>query len=327
MNALLVADIGGTNARFGLIEQITGQPGKSDYAIFAPQTLKCDDYSSFGHMVQAYCDSLDVPKPRYACLALAGPVKDNTIAMTNRKWHCSGDELASKLGFTTVKLLNDYAALACAAPHLTGEATTTLFEAQPDPQAPIAVLGPGTGFGIAAFIPDQYGGRVLPSEGGHVNFAPTTDTEVELLKFLLQEQQGYVSVEHLLSGSGLVKIYRALAHIAGGSCHYWQPDQISALGLSGEDSLCRETVQTFCNILGSVAGDKALEFYALGGVYIGGGITPRFNGFLQQTDFLTRFQSKGGLSEFVQRIPIHLVKTDNAALIGCAAWLQNFIPN
>jgi len=323
MGPLLVADIGGTNARFGLMYK--PKDGNS-YQMAAPRTLRCDSFESLAEMVLAYCNRVEITAPRYACFAVAGPVKDDAVQMTNRDWYCCGNQLRATLEMSVVKIINDYAALAYATSHFDPEDAVTLFEAPPDPSGVIAVMGPGTGFGVAALMPGKHTShQVIASEGGHVAFAPTTDIEIELLKYF-RRTRSHVSVEDILSGPGLIEIYRALAHISDMPAKFQQVDKISANGLSGEDKLCEETLTIFCNLLGSVAGDKALDFCSRGGVYIGGGIAPRFDGFLQRSDFLARFQNKGAMSDFVSQIPIHLVKTDNAALIGCAAWLENFIP-
>ena len=320
MGSFLVADIGGTNARFGLARKTAAD----SFRIDAEHTLKCDDFASPAELVRAYCRLLGDAAPRHACLAVAGPVDNDTIAMTNRQWHCAGDELARDLGLETVKVLNDWAAMACAAPFFADTDITTIFPGTPEPGGVFALMGPGTGFGAAALKPTRHGYEILATEGGHVAFAPGNIRELDLLRLLLQERD-YVSVEDLLSGAGLVTLYRTLAQLAGRKPACKSPGDVSAAGLSGEDPLCVEALTLFCNIMGSVAGDKALDFYASGGVFIGGGIMPRLEDFLQHTDFIARFQHKGLMSGFISRIPIHLIKTDNAALIGCAAWLQTFI--
>ena len=325
VSSLLVADIGGTNARLGLAQKRAA----GGFAIGAQHTLKCSDFASPAALIEAYLNRLaggaqGKQTPRYASLAVAGPVKNNIIDMTNHAWRCSGDELCRLLGFDLVKVLNDWAAMAYAAPFLGRDDTETLYQAQPEPGGVFALMGPGTGFGASALKPVGGGYEILPSEGGHVAFAPGNMQELALLKLLLQERE-YVSVEDLLSGAGLVNIYRGLATLAGRPAEPKQPSDISAAALAGSDPACVEALTLFCNVLGAVAGDKALDYYASGGVFIGGGIVPRFADFLKQTDFLARFQNKGVMQQLMAQIPIHLIKTDNAALIGCAAWLQTSI--
>ncbi|WP_179957474.1 glucokinase [Exilibacterium tricleocarpae] len=319
---LLVADIGGTNARFGLARKTPA----GAFHIQAQHTLKCDDFADPGALVRAYLARLDrdTQSPQYACLAVAGPVSNDIIEMTNRQWRCAGDALAQQLDIKVVKVLNDWAAMAYAAPFFAATDIETLFVGTPDPQGTFALMGPGTGFGASALKPTGRGYEILATEGGHVAFAPGDARELELLG-LLRRERDYVSVEDLLSGAGLVTIYRGLAQLAGLTPTPKKPNEITAAGLSGTDPLCVEALTLFCNVLGGVAGDKALDFYASGGVFIGGGIVPHLKDFLSRTDFMVRFQHKGLMTPFTSHIPLHLIKTDNAALIGCAAWLETFI--
>jgi glucokinase len=186
-------------------------------------------------------------------------------------------------------------------------------------------MGPGTGFGMAILVPDNGAWKIIPTEGGHASFAPTTEKELAIKSFLLREH-AHVSVENILCGAGFVNLYRALAHIAGVSAQDYTPADVSSKGLSGEDPICREAVVIFCNTLGAVAGDKAVSTGAKGGVVICGGITPRLLGILPETDFIERYQNKGPMTAYVSDIPISLIVNDKAALIGSAAWLIHNTP-
>jgi glucokinase len=324
MSLLLVADIGGTNARFGLVEQ-TENRSKTNYLSKQQITLKCADHRDMASMIKACCAELQIDIPKYACLAIAGPIDGDEAQMTNLKWKFSITDLANQLGMKSLFVINDFAAHAYAIPFLEPDEMQTLFAADTDPKAPIVVMGPGTGFGMALLLPDNGKWKIIPTEGGHASFAPTTERELSIKSFLLKEQT-HVSVENILSGAGLVTLYRALAHIAGVSPKNLTPAEVSTKGLANEDAICRDAVITFCNTLGAVAGDKALSTGARGGVVITGGITPRLLDILPSTHFIERYKNKGPMRNYVSDISIRVVLNENAALVGSAAWLIHHTP-
>ena len=325
MSLLLVADIGGTNARFGLVEQAP-RTGKPNYTSSQQITLRCADYPDMGTMIKACCAEFKIAMPEYACLAIAGPIdEDGTAQVTNLGWKFAITELRDQLGMKTLHVINDFAALAYAVPFLGEQETKVLYAANSDPEAPIVVMGPGTGFGMALLVPENGGWKIIPTEGGHASFAPTTEKELAIKSFLLTEQS-HVSVENILSGIGLVHLYRALAHIAGVAAQNYSPADVSTKGLANEDAICREAVVTFCNTLGAVAGDKAVSTGARGGVVIGGGITPKLMGILPETHFEERYKNKGPMSGYVSDISIKVIVNDKAALVGSAAWLIHNTP-
>jgi glucokinase len=329
MGLLLVADIGGTNARFGLVEPAENN-STINYLSQRQITLKCADHRDMGSMIKAYCAELKIDIPLYACLAIAGPIDGDEAQMTNLKWKFSITELAKQLNMKSLFVINDFAAHAYAIPFLKTDEMKTLFAANTDPKAPIVVMGPGTGFGMALLVPgdpspNQEKWKIIPTEGGHASFAPTTEKELAIKSFLLKEQT-HVSVENILSGAGLVTLYRALAHIAGVSPKNFTPADVSAKGLANEDAICHDAVLTFCNTLGAVAGDKALSTGARGGVVITGGITPRLLDILPSTHFIERYKNKGPMRNYVSDISIRVVLNENAALVGSAAWLIHHTP-
>jgi len=326
MSLLLVADIGGTNARFGLVVQAP-KTGKPNYTTSQQITLRCAAYPDIGTMIKACCAEFKITMPEYACLAIAGPIdEDGTAQMTNLGWKFVIDELRNELGMKTLHVINDFAALAYAVPYLSEQETKVLYAADTDPHAPIVVMGPGTGFGMALLVPDDGCWEIIPTEGGHASFAPTNEKELAIKSFLLKEQS-HVSVENILSGAGLVNLYRALAHIAGVQAQAYTPADVSTKGLANEDPICREAVITFCNTLGAVAGDKAVSTGARGGVVIGGGITPKLMGILAETDFEERYKNKGPMKGYVSDISIRVIVNDKAALVGSAAWLIHNTPD
>lgn len=324
MSLLLVADIGGTNARFGLVDP-TKNNSTYNYIAQEQITLRCADYAHINDLVKACCTSFNIEMPKHACFAIAGPIENGVVQMTNLDWKFSIDELRLQLGMTTLHVINDFAALAYATPFLQEQEIKTLYQAPAQPDAPIVVMGPGTGFGMALLVPNNSNWKIIPTEGGHVSFAPTNEKELAIKSFLLKEQS-HVSVEDVLSGSGLVNLYRALAHIAGVEAQPYTPADVSIKGLANDDAICRDAVVTFCNTLGSVAGDKALSSGARGGVVIGGGITPKLMELLPNTDFIARYKNKGPMAHYVNDIPVKLILNDKAALIGAAAWLIHNSP-
>src|SRR5690554_351574 len=328
MSQLLVADIGGTNARFGLVE-LNAANAQQNYSAQHQKTLKCANYPDIASMINAYCNELSVPLPAYACLAIAGPIENGFAQMTNLKWKFSIEELRVQLGMQALDVINDFAALAYATPFLPATDIKPLYEAKSNLDSAIVVLGPGTGFGMAALIPNrtttQRGWGILPTEGGHCSFAPVNEKEAAIRAYLAQTDD-HVSIEDILSGRGLVSLYRALAHLAGVQAEDLTPADVSTRGVANQDAICRDAVTTFCNILGSVAGDKALSLGAKGGVYLGGGITPKIADFIPQTDFVERFKHKGPMSGYVSDISVSMIINDTAALVGAAAWLINTTP-
>jgi glucokinase len=324
MSLLLVADIGGTNARFGLVEQVANT-SKPNYTASQQITLKCSNYPDMGSMIKACCAEFKIDMPQYACLAIAGPIEHGVAQMTNLSWKFNINELRDQLGMKTLHVINDFAALAYAVPFLSPEETKVLYAADSNPEAPIVVMGPGTGFGMALLVPENGSWKIIPTEGGHASFAPTTEKELAIKSFLLKEQS-HVSVENILSGIGLVHLYRALAHIAGVEAKDYSPADVSTKGLANEDAICREAVVTFCNTFGAVAGDKAVSTGARGGVVIGGGITPKLMGILPETHFEERYKNKGPMRGYVSDISIKVIVNDKAALVGSAAWLIHNTP-
>jgi glucokinase len=220
----------------------------------------------------------------------------------------------------SLEVINDFAACAYSIPQLQKEDLHCLYDAPATPDAPMAILGPGTGFGVAALVPTESGPHIITGEGGHVSFAPTDEREIEVLRVLLARQD-HVSVENLVSGTGLVTLYQTLAQLDGVSPQDYSAGDISARGISGEDALCRETLERFCAMFGSVAGDKALTYGAQGGIYLGGGIAPRLVEFLPRTQFLARLHHKGPMSDYVKKIPVQVITHKTAALLGACAWL------
>ncbi|HYD43849.1 MAG TPA: glucokinase [Phenylobacterium sp.] len=311
MHVGLVGDVGGTNARFALVDQ--------DRKVRYPKTYPAKDFATLDDAVCAYMkDTAGRKRPTRAAIAVAGPVVDGEIEFTNLDWQVSEADLVANCDFEAVKLLNDFAAQALAAPRLDAESLHRVGPAERGaPDGAIAVLGPGTGFGVAALA--RSGGRdtPLPSEGGHGGFAPFDDVEDQILDRLRQVHGGRVSTERVLSGPGLLNLYRALGEIEGLAATAEAPSGVVDAA-EGGDRLAGLAVDRFCAILGGVAGDLALTFGARGGVYIAGGIAPRLIERLEKSDFRARFEAKGRLADFVRDIPTQVITHPYTALLGAA---------
>jgi glucokinase len=310
----LVGDIGGTHARLALVDE--------EGHIRHPVTYDERNYPSLTEVIATYLEkTLGRKRPGRAVLAVAGPVVDGEIQFTNNSWRASEGELFVAFEFESVRLINDFAAQALAAPVLPAD---TLRRIGPDVRgadfAPLVVMGAGTGFGVAGLARSERGDVEVAGEGGHGAFAPSDETEVQILG-LLNRRFGRTSIERILSGPGLFNLYQALAEIRGATPALADEAAVSAAAAKG-DSLANEALDRFCAILGSVAGDLALTFGARGGVYISGGLAPRMADRLEAGDFRRRFEAKGRMSDFMAEIPTTLIQHPYAALVGAARALK-----
>ncbi len=309
MTALL-ADIGATNARFALLQ---------DDACSPVLHLAVADYSSSYDAIASALELLDSPLvPQAAMLAFAGPVGEGRSIMTNAGWDTTVGELRQRFGFSHVRLLNDYAALALSLDRLGDNDKLCIGLARPDAQGTRAVLGPGSGLGVAALIPAQPHALPLVTEGGHMTMSAADCLDADLIA-VLREDLGHVSAERLLSGPGLVNIYKGLGLIQHTAVESLSPAEVTRRGLDGSDELCRLTLERFCLLLGSFAGNVALSYGAQGGLFLGGGILPRFPKFLAASGFRERFEDKGRFHDYLSAIPTWLITRSDAAFVGLAA--------
>lgn len=309
---LLVGDVGGTNARFAVARMVDGKPVLDHHESFPAET-----YPTFLEGVAAFIDGCEV-KPTGGVIAVAGPVTDGEIDLTNSPWRVSEAELQT-LGLKPVKLINDFEALAWGAPVVPEDMLAKVGGPdEGEPNEAIAVLGPGTGFGVSALARDDHGMEMaLPSEGGHACFAPGDAVEDEILR-ILRRRYDRVSIERLICGPGLLNMHRALAEIDGRETHVDDPAEITRDALADPRSHCGVTLARFCAILGAVAGDVALTMGARGGIYIAGGIAPRILPFLQASPFRERFERKGRFQDYMAAIPTKVIMHKHAALLGSA---------
>ncbi|MDK6079865.1 glucokinase [Massilia varians] len=313
--ARLLADIGGTNARFAL----EAGPGRFD----AIEVLSCQEHASLGEAIRAY---LALPQLaglgagiRHAAIAIANPVTGDQVRMTNHHWAFSIEALRQECGFDTLMVVNDFSALARSLPHL-GDQKRQVGGGAPVPDAPLGLLGAGTGLGVSGLIPCGNSWTALRSEGGHVGFAPVNELEVAILQYAWREFE-HVSCERLLSGAGVELIYRALSERAGRPGSLAAPE-ISRRALSGECALCDEVLEAFCGMLGTAAGNLAITLGAQGGVYIGGGIVPRLGERFDRSSFRRRFEQKGRFSGYLAQVPTYVITADYPAFLGVSAILS-----
>jgi glucokinase len=253
-------------------------------------------------------------------LAVAAPVAGDEVVMTNRDWRIRGGALAERFGFEEAVLINDFVALAKAIPLIPPAGQRKIGNGRADPAAPSALLGPGTGLGVAIMVQAPSGPIVLGSEGGHASFAPETEREVALARGL-QWRHGHVSWERVLSGPGIAEIYEILAELEQGIGTSLAPELVSARALQGADRLAVEALQMFASLLGSFAGNLALTAGARGGIYLGGGILPQLADFLAGSNFRDRFEAKGRFADYLSTIPTTLILEDEPTLLGLSATL------
>ncbi len=290
------------------------------------QQLRAADYPGLAGAAQAFLAAYPaLPAPQHAALAVATPVAGDRIALTNSAWAFSQAALCQALQLTTLCVVNDFEALALALPGLAPsqlhqEPGATSLSAAPT-HGTRAVIGPGTGLGVAGLVHTGAGGwQALPGEGGHATLAPADDFESALLA-VLRHQFEHVSAERLLSGPGLRALHQAVAQVNGTREPALTAEQISAQAIAGESAVCVQTVDVFCALLGGFAGNVALTLGARGGVYIGGGIVPRWGDLFFKSRFRERFEAKGRFRAYLQAIPTALITDTQAALGGAAAAL------
>lgn len=322
----LVADIGGTNARFALVPLEphikAGVEPLPQPELLAVTTLDGSKFDSLATAAEHYLTTKvgEYRRPRIAMLALAGHVKNGQVTMVNHHWAFSLAELQRSLDMEKLQVVNDFFAAASSVPSLLPTDSVQVGSGQPAARKPIAVTGPGTGLGLAAVVYTDSDWTVLDTEGGHGHFAPTDDFEIEMLKFL-NGRFTRVSSERLLSGPGLENIYQAVSALNG--CEKkLTAAAVSKAAIAGTDAECQAALDLFCAIFGSYAGDIALTMGASGGVYITGGIVPRMIDYLQQSSFRARFEAKGRMTDYVSSIPTYVVTLDQPGLLGCATQLQ-----
>lgn len=313
----LLADVGGTNARFAW-QAAPGAP------ITDVRVLPCAEHPTLQAAMHAYLDGLGRGRPAATAIAIANPVTGDLIRMTNHHWQFSQSAVKAEFGLQVLRLLNDFTALALALPDLSAGELRQVGGGAAVPGRPIALLGAGTGLGVSGLLPDGRGGWVpLEGEGGHVTLPAVSGRERLVMDGLIR-RYGHASAERVCCGHGLVDSCAILC----------EADGVTVQGLDSAAAVCDgalhdgqpqalEALHIFCAVLGSVAGNLALTLGALGGVYVGGGIVPRLGAWFDQSDFRERFEAKGRFRPFLTGIPVQVITaTQSPALLGAARALD-----
>lgn len=313
MSVNFVADVGGTNIRLAVAEP--------DGTLSNIRKYLCNDFDTIAEAIQTYFDAFNELTFSNGCIAIACPVPGDWVKMTNHYWQFSISELQATLKLNWLGVINDFTSVAHSLPVLGASQKVQIGGGEPVEKANIAVFGPGTGLGVDHLTWTDKGWKALDGEGGHVDFAPQDENDFAVWQFLYKVL-GHVSAEEVLSGRGLVHIYQGLAAARGEEAALTEPADISQSAVEGSDPLCVDTLSQFCRIMGSFAGNLALNLGTFGGVYIGGGIASRFVDFIQTSDFRQRFEAKGRFQQYVQAIPTYVITEPDHGLLGAAAYLE-----
>ena len=314
-NYALVGDVGGTNARLALCEVSNGN-------ISQTKTFSTSDFQSLEDVIRHYLS--DQPEVRAACIAIACPVKDDWVEMTNHHWAFSIEEMKQNLHLEHLEVINDFTAVSMAIPCLSEKDVIQFGGNEPVSGKPIAIYGAGTGLGVSHLVHVDKRWVSLPGEGGHVDFTCGTEEE-DMIMSVLRAERGRVSAERVLSGKGLVNIYRAIVISDNREPEKLQPQDVTERALSGQCIDCRRALSLFCVIMGRFGGNLALTLGTFGGVYIAGGIVPRFLEFFKASGFRAAFEDKGRFRSYVQDIPVYLITHDQPGLLGAGAHMRQYL--
>ncbi len=312
---LVAVDIGGTHARFALADVAAGQI----VSLGEPVTLNTADHASFEAAWTAFGARQSTPLPRNAAIAVACPVRGDTLQLTNNPWTIRPGLIGASLGVDAHVLINDFAAIGHAVAQLTEEHFAHIC----GPGAPlresgtITIVGPGTGLGVAAVLRDHGRHHVIATEGGHLDFAPIDAIDDAILA-LLRQRHGRVSLERVVSGPGLSAIHEVLAAIEGSEVPPRSDRELWAAALAGDDRLATAALDRFCMALGSVAGDLALA-HGPGAVVIAGGLGLRLADHLPRSGFAERFVAKGRFEPLMSSVPVRRIIHPQPGLYGAAA--------
>ena len=313
----IVADIGGTNARFSRValDSLT----LDNVAVYP-----CAQFATLADALTHYMQQQALTDIKHVAIAIACPVTGDQVSMTNFHWQFSISAMQKQLGLAALKVMNDFTAVAMCLPALTAAEKVQLGSGSAVADKPMAVLGAGTGLGVAHLLPYQDQFIPLPGEGGHIDWAAQNEQEW-FIQQMLAKEYGHVSPERLLSGPGLEAIYKALALYRQQVVTPLSAAEIANNALRGECGLAVATVQQFFASLGSVAGNLALTLSTFGGVFIAGGIVPKLLPLLADSEFRARFEAKGRFSAFNRQIATYVVTAEQPGLIGAAVYLKQFL--
>lgn len=313
----IVADIGGTNARFSRVNLDTLA---LDHVVVYP----CADFATLALALNYYRTEQQLTDIAHVAVAIACPVNGDLVKMTNFFWQFSISETKAELGLAEFIVLNDFTAVAMCLPALTASEKVKFGAGTADTSKPMAVLGAGTGLGVGHLIPTAHGYIPLPGEGGHVDWTAQNEQEWFIQRYLAAHF-GHVSPERLLSGPGIESLYLALAAYRGINTEPKTAAEISQHALAKSDELCSAVIAQFFASLGGLAGDLALTLSTFGGVYVGGGIVPKLLPLLEDSEFRSRFEAKGRFTDFNRQIATYVVTAEQPGLLGCAVYLKQIL--
>lgn len=313
MTYTLVGDVGGTNARLALCTVETGEITKA-------KTYSGLEFDSLEAVIRQYLAEQQLVI-NDACIAIACPVTEDWVAMTNHTWAFSISAMKESLGLQNLEVINDFTAVSMAIPTLSEDDVLQFGGGKAHKDKPIAVYGAGTGLGVAHLVNVNRRWVSLPGEGGHVDFAPNSEEEGIILE-VLRAEIGHVSAERVLSGPGLVNLYRAIVKADHRQPEQWEPKDITERALADSCLDCRRALSLFCVIMGRFGGNLALNLGTFGGVYIAGGIVPRFMAFFKASGFRAAFEDKGRFKRYVQDIPVFMITHPQPGLLGAGAHLR-----
>ncbi len=315
---LLAGDVGGTKTLLALYEERDGAFREVRRARFDSPS-----FAGLGQMVRSMLGDETASVDR-AAFGIAGPIVDDTSKTTNLPWHLDARALEAELGIERIRLLNDFQAVALGVPSLGPSDVVVLQDGEVEATGPVAILGAGTGLGEAFVVPLGGELRVLPSEGGHADFSPRDEVEIDLLRFLMA-RHGRVSVERVVSGQGIVAIYDFLVSTGleeespAIRSRMTEEDPAAVIGttaLEAGDRACERTARMFTSLYGAEAGNLALKVLPTGGLYVAGGIAPKLLPLLRRGDFLEGFLSKGRMRALLERIHVSVITDPNVGLYG-----------
>lgn len=330
-NTQLVGDIGGTNARFALLDD-GGNPQLT-------RTMRTDDFSSLSAAIDTYLAEQNIDGVSEAAIAVATPVIGDSVKLTNNHWSFSIDETRTSMALEKLHVVNDFTALALSVQHLPADELVKVGGGEIVDKHAIAIIGPGTGLGVSGLVPCGEHWNALQGEGGHVSLGVRTSREFAVYELLMLKFR-HVSAERFLSGPGLVNIVKALRELDGLPDRDFSPAEVTEFGMhdflsrempqsvdatsnvsEGDRKSCEEALQMFCSLLGSCAGNLVLTIGAEGGVYIGGGIVPKLGEFFIQSQFRHEFEAKGRMQAYLETVPSYVINSPYPALVGAAQLL------
>jgi glucokinase len=326
---ILAGDIGGTHARLAFYEATNGH-----FRLVSASVFPSSQYSSLDEIATKFVHTMN-QRPIAACFGVAGPVRAGRVETTNLPWVIEAKRLAKELHLDEVLLINDLEASAWGIAALDAADTIALNPVTGHPTGNQAVIAAGTGLGEAVLYTDGPKYRISPTEGGHSDFAPRSDIEIEMLQYLCK-RYGRVSYERILSGPGLVNVFEFLRDTGRGEQPHWLANEmassdpaaaISNAALSGKSPLSQMALQMFISVYGAEAGNLALKSMALGGVYVAGGIAPKILPKLKGPEFMKSFIEKGRMKPLMESIPVRIITNEKLALLGAARCASvNLVP-